>query len=65
MLNINHADPNVRNVQIPEDFLSHIQLGACSYDSASCISPEGELSDFNVWDRFLSDEEVLQWTTCG
>ena len=54
----------MRKVEIPEDFLEHINLGACSYDSESCISPEGEISDFNVWDRFLDDEEVVQWTTC-
>ncbi len=23
-----------------------------------------QFSDFNVWDRFMSDQEMVQWTTC-
>ncbi len=52
-------------VDIPEDFLSKIYLGRCGYDyNYACASPEGRIADFNVWDRFLSTEQLMDWTSC-
>ncbi len=52
-------------VDIPEDFLTKVYLGRCSYDyKFACSSPESQYTDFNVWDRFLSTEDLVKWTTC-
>ncbi len=49
----------------PEDWLSKVYLGRCSYDYGfACSSPESQYADLNIWDRFLSTEELVQWTTC-
>ncbi len=61
----NHPDPEMTHVQIPEDFLSKVFLGRCSNEyKYACSSPEGQYTDLNIWDRFLSAEELIQWTTC-
>ncbi len=42
-----------------------IYIGRCSFDhNYACSSPEGKITDFNIWDRFLSTEELIDWTTC-
>ena len=65
VFNVNYADPNLADVVIPEDFLTKIYLARCSYNySNSCSSPQGQISDFNIWDEFKSDQFLLEWTTC-
>ena len=52
-------------VDIPEDFLSKVYVGRCSFDfNNGCASPEGKITDFNMWDRFLSTEQLNDWTQC-
>ena len=65
MMNINFADEGMTKVHIPNDFLSKIYLGRCSFDyKNSCSSPEGQITDFNIWDRPLTAEEAIEFTTC-
>ena len=26
--------------------------------------PGGMATDFNIWDRSMGDEELIEWTTC-
>ncbi len=62
---INHPDPEMTLVDIPEDFLEKIYLGRCAYDfNYACSSPESQYTDLNIWDKFLSTEKLMQWTTC-
>ncbi len=64
-LSINRADPEMTEVEFPDDFLSKVFVGRCSYDfNNGCSSPEGRITDFNIWDRFLSTEQLIEWTTC-
>ena len=65
-LNVNHSDPlGLSNVTIPHDFLTKTYLGRCSFDyKGDCSGPQGEIADFNVWDRALSQGEMERFTTC-
>jgi hypothetical protein len=57
------VEPELSNVTIPSSFLQNTYLGMCSYEGG-CSGPEGQISDFNVWDRALSEKEMIDWTTC-
>ena len=66
-MSINGPDPEMTLVDIPERFLQHIYIGSCSYinlKNFGCSSPEGLITDFNIWDKFLSTKELEDWTTC-
>ena len=64
-MNFNYPDPGLTEVVIPSDFLSKVYLARCSFNySNSCSGPEGQISDFNIWDRALSQKEAEDWTTC-
>ena len=40
-------------------------IGRCYYEfKYACSSPESQYTDFNIWDRALSEEELVRWTTC-
>lgn len=64
-MNINYADPAMTGVVFPPNFLSKVYIGRCSFDfKQTCSTPEGQLTDFNMWDRALSLKEMEDWTTC-
>jgi hypothetical protein len=59
------VEPLLQNVTIPSNFLHKTYLGMCAQDyNGGCSGPEGQISDFNVWDRALTEEEMVDWTTC-
>jgi hypothetical protein len=29
-----------------------------------CTTPGGEITDFNIWDRAFTEDELTKWTTC-
>ncbi len=61
----NHPDEEMTQVEIPKDFLSKVFLGRASYDyKYSASSPESQYADLNIWDRFLTTEELVKWTVC-
>ncbi len=65
MTNINNHKANLVNLTIPEDFLSKIYLARCAFNySTACTSPKAKIGDFNIWDRALTLQETLDWTTC-
>ncbi len=64
-LNVNYADDGLSQMAIPDDMLTHVYLGRCSHNySNHCSLLGGQISDFNVWDRALSEEEAKDWTSC-
>ncbi len=64
MANTTH-DPEMTGVIIPEDILSKTFLGRCNNEVMfACSSPEAQYTDFNMWDRALTTEELVKWTTC-
>ncbi len=64
-MNIDFPDEGLTEVIIPRDVLSKIYLSRCSFDyKVACSAPDGQITDFNVWDRPLSEQEAQDWTTC-
>ncbi len=64
-LNVNGPYNYLMGVEIPRDFLSKVYIQRCEFNyTNTCASPEGQFTDFNVWDRPLSQEEAEEWTTC-
>ncbi len=61
---MNHYEPNVKYAQYPEDFLDHVYLGRCLKPDPVCSGPEGEITDFNMWRRALTEKEMADWTSC-
>ena len=49
---------------IPGDFLSKVTVGRCVNDTADCSRHGGMFSDFNIWSRPLTKQEMLDWTSC-
>ncbi len=65
VIGVNRPDPEMTEVALPERFLSEFFLGRCSYSHKfACSSPESEYTDLNIWDRSLSMDQLVKWTTC-
>lgn len=63
--NVNHVEERLANVTLPKDLLSKVYLGMCvNHDKDPCSKHAGKFTDFNVWDRALTEQEMLTWTTC-
>ena len=64
-MNINASQPNLVDTVIPPDFLTKFHLGRCAFSyKGGCTTPGGQLTDLNIWDRALSMEDVIAWTSC-
>ena len=60
---------DVKHVKIPKGFLDKIIIGPCklnatSYGTKPCVRHKAMVTDFNVWDRALSEDELVNWTNC-
>ena len=41
-------------------------MGQCSYDyKGGCSAAGASFTDFNMWDRALTEQEQIDWTTCA
>ena len=50
---------------IPGDFLTKTYLGRCSLDyKKTCSAPGSKFTDFNIWDRAVPLQELMDWTKC-
>ena len=59
------SDPVLKNFRVPRDLLNNTYIGRCSFDfKGGCSNPGGQLSDFNIWGRALTTEEMKDWTSC-
>ena len=64
-MNMNGSQPNLVDTVIPPDFLTKIYLGRCAFDyQPGCTTPGAQITDFNVWDRALTQQEATDWTSC-
>ncbi len=64
LLNVDLDDPFLRNVTIDPDFMTKVFIGGCATVIPGCAMPGGIIADFNLWDRPLSSEEMVDWTAC-
>ena len=68
-LNINfdekNPDDNLENMKVPKELLYKVYIMRCASNfQVDCTAPGGMATDFNYWDRALSDKELRDWTTC-
>ena len=63
-LNINFVDKNVAELKVPKDLLLRVFLLGCVEDRINCNNPGSMVTDFNMWNRSLGDDELIKWTTC-
>ena len=64
-LNINYVDDNLERLEIPKELLTKVYIMRCASNfEVDCTAPGGMATDFNYWDRALSDKELKDWTTC-
>ena len=65
-LNINYIDDNLKDLKkVPVEFLLQVYLMRCANDyEKECNNFGAEMTDFNMWSRSLSDQELFDWTSC-
>ena len=62
---MNGPQPNLISTVIPPDFLTKVYLGRCAFDyKPGCTTPGGLITDFNIWNRALTEQEAVDWTSC-
>ena len=66
MLSINYErDVHLLDMTVPLELLQKVLLMRCLTGSkADCTMPGGLITDFNIWDRSFSVEDMQKWTTC-
>ena len=63
-LNINFVDKNLAELKVPKELLLRVFLMRCINDRSDCNNPGSMVTDFNMWDRSMGDDELMKWTTC-
>ena len=48
-----------------DDFFEILWLGKNAMGFGGAFSIVGEITDFQAWDRFLSVDEMKEWTSCN
>lgn len=66
MLNVNYEiESHLAELSVPLGLLRKVHLMQClSKNTAECTMPGGIITDFNIWDRAFSEEELMHWTSC-
>ena len=62
--NQNSVQDGLRDVLIPENLLDLIYVGRCAEEEQSCSVHGGDITDVNLWNRALSLQEMIDWTSC-
>ena len=58
-------DENLQRMEVPKELLFKVYIMRCANNfEKDCTAPGGMATDFNLWDRALSETELRQWTTC-
>ena len=53
-------DENLSDLKI----FKKLRVRILSCEDPDCTAPGGMATDFNMWDRAMVDEELVDWTTC-
>ena len=68
--NINYTDTNLSELESVEtEVLLKVSLASCGHvpvedQPPDCTAPGALITDFNIWDRSLSDMALIHWTSC-
>ncbi len=64
-MNINFLDESLSELKIPRELAYKVHLMGCNNNfTRDCTAPGGLVTEFNLWDRGLSLQEMKEWTTC-
>ena len=64
-LNINFVDDNLSDLKISKELMMKVYILRCGNDfQLDCTAPGAMATEFNYWDRAMSDNELRDWTTC-
>ena len=66
---VDYVDENLSDLKIPKDLLMKPSLMSCGFypvdhQTKDCTAPGGMATDFNIWNRALGVQELIDWTTC-
>ena len=66
---LDYEDENLSELKISKELLTRVSLMSCGYvpveeQEEGCTVPGGMATDFNIWDRAMGDQELIEWTTC-
>ena len=66
LLSVNfERDVHLQDMTVPLELIHKVLLMRCpSGDMPDCTMPGGMITDFNIWDRSFSSEDMKKWTTC-
>ena len=62
--NLDRIDNHVQHVFLPDNLLDLIYIGRCVNKKDSCSQHAGDITDVNLWNRALSLQEMIDWTSC-
>ena len=53
------------NIAMNRTFLKEAYIKTCLVQQDICVTgSEVRVTDFNIWDKALSSDELVKWTTC-
>jgi hypothetical protein len=59
------VDENLSDLTVPIELLLKVHLLRCLNDyELDCTTPGAKVTDFNIWDKTLTAEEMIKWTSC-
>ena len=58
------VNPLFTEVNATTELLLKVNLLKCIKDHDQCIAPGAAITDFNIWDKSTSVEEMVAWTDC-
>ena len=58
------VNPSFTEVNATTELLLNVNLLKKIKDDDKCIAPGASITDFNIWDRSMSVEEMVAWTEC-
>ena len=66
---LDYVDENLSDLKVPKELLLGASLMSCGFapveeQTRDCTAPAGMATDFNIWDRAMDDNELVDWTKC-
>ena len=54
----------LKNLTLPSDLWTKLKIGHCPGNGSNCAMVGQLVTDVNMWDFALSDQQILKWTRC-
>ena len=57
-------DLTIRKAKVSSTFLDTIYVGRCVDEQQSCSLHFGDITDVNMWNKALLEDDMKKWTNC-